>query len=154
MALHRRHLSRWVAAAGLAAGIAGGAWATEFRSTTEAATIMFDAPSTKAKRVALLGPDYPVEVVVNLDIWTKVRDATGALGWVEKKSLSAKRTVVVRANVAEVFAAPDANAAIAFKAEQGVLLDLVDATPINGLVSVRHRDGQAGYVRIAQIWGL
>jgi SH3-like domain-containing protein len=128
--------------------------AADFRSTTEAATITYDAPSTRARKLGLLGRDYPVEVIVNLEAWIKIRDATGALSWVEKKVLSDKRTVVVRSPVADVLASTDPNAPVAFKAEQGVLLELVDPTPVNGLVSVRHRDGQAGFVRVAQVWGL
>jgi|SRR5437667_4528577 len=130
------------------------AWAGDFRSTTEAATILYDAPSTKAQKVAVLGRDYPVEIIVNLDTWAKVRDATGALAWLEKKALSEKRTLIVRAPLAEVVGSPDPGAVVVFKAELGVLLDLVDATPVNGMVSVRHRDGQAGFVRVAQVWGL
>jgi SH3-like domain-containing protein len=128
--------------------------AADFRSTTEAATVTYDAPSMRARKVGLLGRDYPVEVIVNLEAWIKIRDATGALAWVEKKALSDKRTVVVRAPVADVLASTDPNAPVAFKAEQGVLLDLVDPAPVNGLVSVRHRDGQTGFVRVAQVWGL
>ena len=135
----------------LAAAVAS---AADFRSTVDAATITYDAPSTRAKKVGILGRDYPVEVIVNLDTWAKVRDATGALSWVEKKSIADKRTVVVRTGIADVYAGADPNAALVFKAEQGVLLDLLDPAPVNGMVSVRHRDGQAGYVRVAQVWGL
>jgi SH3-like domain-containing protein len=146
--------SRRICAAAALFLAVGAACATDFRSTTEAATITYDAPSTRAKRVSILGRDYPVEVIVNLDAWAKVRDPTGALSWVEKKSLTDRRTVVVRAGMADVFATADSNGAPVFKAEQGVLLDLLDPVPVNGMVNVRHRDGQAGYVRIAQVWGL
>ena len=135
----------------LAAAVAS---AADFRSTMDAATITYDAPSTRAKKVGILGRDYPIEVIVNLDTWAKVRDATGALSWVEKKSITDKRIVVVRAGMADVYAGADPNTALVFKAEQGVLLDLLDPAPVNGMVSVRHRDGQAGYVRVAQVWGL
>jgi len=51
-------------------------------------------------------------------------------------------------------------AAPVFRAERGVLLELAEpasaatttATP--GWVKVKHRDGQSGYVRITQIFGL
>jgi hypothetical protein len=44
-----------------------------------------------------------------------------------------------------------------FRAEQNVLLDLVDSdyvTATPGWAKVRHRDGQVGFVRIQQVWGL
>ena len=68
-----------------------------------------------------------------------------------------RRTIVVRASSADVVASPEANAAIVFKAEQNVLLELADAsyaTSTPGWAKVRHRDGQTGYVRISQVWGL
>ncbi|MGH8709949.1 MAG: SH3 domain-containing protein, partial [Burkholderiales bacterium] len=62
--------------------------AAEFRSVAEDAAVVYDAPSLKAQKLYLLGRDYPLEVVVVLENWIKVRDANGELAWVEKKSLS------------------------------------------------------------------
>lgn len=133
--------------------------AAEFRSTGDAA-VLYDAPSGKAKPLYVLGRDTPLEVIVPLEGWVKVRDYGGTIGWVDQKALTDRRTVVVRVPVAEVFAEPDQAAAIVFRAEQGVLLELAEpvtsaattATP--GWVSVRHRDGQTGFIRLAQIFGL
>ncbi len=133
----------------------GGAAALEFRATADAATVLYDAPSLKAKPVFVLGRDYPLEVVVKVEGWVKVRDATGALAWIEKKALADRRTVMVRAAQAEVMAAPEATASLVFRAEQNVLLELVEA-PAAGSVwaHVRHRDGQSGFARLQQLWGL
>lgn len=131
--------------------------AAEFHSTADAATVLYDAPSVKAKPLFALGRDYPLEVIVNLEGWLKVRDASGTVAWVEKKSVSDKHMLVVSVPVAETRANPDANSPIVFKAEQNVLLELVDpgyATATPGWAKVRHRDGQVGYVRIQQVWGL
>lgn len=128
----------------------------EFRSTSDAA-ILYDAPSIKAKPLFVLGRDVPIEVIVAVEGWYKIRDATGTVAWMERKSAGDRRTVVVRSPLADVLAAPDANAAVVFKAEQNVLLELADpsyATSTPGWAKVRHRDGQTGYVRIAQVWGL
>ncbi len=105
----------------------------------------------------VVGRDTPLEVIVSVEGWLKVRDAGGTVAWVERKSLADKRTLIVRTPIADVLAAPEANAAVVFKVEQNVLLDLADpdyvaSTP--GWAKVRHRDGQVGYVRIAQVWGL
>jgi hypothetical protein len=83
-----------------------------------------------------------------------------AIGWVEGKSLADKRTLVVRVPLAEARANPDDNAALVFRAEQNVLLDLAETassaatTAAPGWVKVRHRDGQTGFVRITQVFGL
>jgi len=136
--------------------LATGAVGAEFHSTSEAA-VLYDAPSVKAKPLFVLGREVPVEVIVSVEGWYKIRDSTGSVAWMEKKAVADRRTVVVRASTAEVFASPEANAAVVFKAEQNVLLELADAsyaTSTPGWAKVRHRDGQTGYVRISQVWGL
>jgi SH3-like domain-containing protein len=135
-------------------------YATDFRSTSEAATILYDAPSTKAKPLFVLGRDTPLEVIVPVEGWIKVRDVAGTIGWVEKRTLAEKRMLVVRVALADVRASPDDGAPLIFRAEHSVLLELAEpatgatATATPGWVRVRHRDGQTGYVRIAQVFGL
>jgi SH3-like domain-containing protein len=130
--------------------------AAEFRSTSEAA-VLYDAPSIRSKPLFALGRDYPLELIVNVEGWLKVRDAGGTVAWIEKKSVGDKRMVVVRGATADILAQPEASASVAFKAEQSVLLELVDpayATTTPGWAKVRHRDGQVGFIRIQQAWGL
>ncbi|HTS21459.1 MAG TPA: SH3 domain-containing protein [Casimicrobiaceae bacterium] len=144
------------AAAALLAAAAGVAAAADFRSTSEAA-ILYDAPSVKSKALYALGRDYPLEVIVSVEGWLKVRDAGGTVAWIEKKAISEKRTLMVRTPTAEIVAQPEPSAPVVFKAEQGVLLELADpsyATATPGWAKVRHRDGQVGFVRIQQVWGL
>jgi len=136
--------------------MATGAVGAEFHSTAET-TVLYDAPSVRAKPLFVLGREVPVEVIVSVEGWYKIRDVTGSVAWMEKKSVADRRTVVVRATTADVLAGPEANAAVVFKAEQNVLLELADtsyATSTPGWAKVRHRDGQTGYVRISQVWGL
>ena len=149
-ALGVRAFAAFAAFLGLAAGPAA---AIEYRSTNEPA-ILYDGPSQKAQKISVVGRDYPFEVVVNLEGWVKVRDVAGApLAWIEKKSLSDKRIVVVRAPTADVLAAGEPGAKLVFRAEQNVLLELLEP-PSSGWAKVRHRDGQVGYVSIHNVWGL
>jgi SH3-like domain-containing protein len=156
-------MARRVALAAAAFGAlapAGIAAAADYRSVGEAAAVLYDAPSAKAKPLFVLGRDTPLEVIVPVEGWSKVRDAGGTIGWVERKSLADKRTLVVRVPLAEVRANPEDNAALVFRAEQNVLLDLAETassaatTAAPGWVKVRHRDGQTGFVRITQVFGL
>ncbi|HSS46874.1 MAG TPA: SH3 domain-containing protein [Burkholderiales bacterium] len=133
--------------------VAAAAGAAEFRSVAENATVLYDAPSLKAQKLYLLGRDYPLEVVVALETWIKVRDASGELAWVEKKSLSDKRSVMVNVPLAEVRQAPNDSAPLVFQAEKSVMFELVEfSNP--GWIKVRHRDGQTGYVHSNQVWGV
>ena len=114
--------------------------------------MLYDAPSRAAKPVYVASKFYPVEVIVNLDAWVKVRDATGALTWVEKKALAERRMLLVTAPVATVRSKPDESAPVAFQAQQNVALELAEVGA-GGWIRVRHADGAAGYVRAEQVWG-
>jgi len=128
------------------------AQAAEFHSVQETAAVLYDAPSRAANPLVVVSRHYPLEVIVNLDAWVKVRDHTGALAWVERKLLGDKRMVMVTAPAAEVRARPDDGAAQAFAATSGVVLELVEIAP-GGWLRVRHADGESGYVRATQVWG-
>lgn len=141
-----------LAAAATASVIAVPVAAGEFRSVADNAAVLYDAPSVKAKKLYVLSPGYPVEIVVAVEGWSKVRDASGELTWIESKRLNEKRTVLVKTGVAQVREAANDAAPVVFEAAQDVLLDLLGLAS-GGWLRVRHRDGQAGYVRAAQVWG-
>jgi len=136
----------------LAAGLALPVLAIEYR-TVDAATVLYDAPSQKGGKLFVIKRYTPVEVVVGLEGWAKVRDADGGLAWIEKKYLSEKRSLIVVAGHAEVRQSADESAPLVFEAEKGVALDYLETLP-GGWVKVRHRDGQSGFVRANQVWGL
>ena len=128
------------------------AQAFDFRSIGDEQAVMFDAPSQRGSKRFIAPPGMPVEVVHTAHGWSKVRDAAGDLLWVESKTISTKRTVVVTAVSATVRARPDESASPVFVASKGVLLDVVESGT-SGWIKVRHRDGQDGYVRARGVWG-
>ena len=142
----------WLAAALLAA-VPTGAAAAGFRSVGETAAILYDAPSIRGTRLYVIGRSYPVEIIVVVEGWTKIRDAQGELAWIETKSLSDRRTVMVKARRGDIRQAADDKAPIVFQAEQNVLLDLNEVTG-TGWARVTHRDGESGYIRLGQVWGI
>ena len=93
-----------------------------------------------------------MEVLVALEGWTKVRDAAGSIGWVEARSLAAKRMVVVKPKVADVRSAPEETAPVAFRAGQSVLLEWIETLP-NGWTRVRHAEAGIGFVRSGEVFG-
>jgi SH3-like domain-containing protein len=129
------------------------AWALDYRSVSVPRAIFYDAPSAQSKKLYVAHQYYPVEVIVNLGEWIKVRDVRGEFAWIEAKLLDQKRTVIVRVPQAEAREAADMSAKPIFRAEQDVALELVENIG-NGWVKVRHRDGLMGYVQISQVWGL
>ena len=124
-----------------------------FVSIGEKPAILYDGLSTKASKIFILSRFHPVEVLVKLDKWTKVRGAGNTIGWMENSFLGDKRFVQVAGVSAEIRAAPNGSAAIVFEAQRAVLLESTGPASDDGWLPVRHRDGQSGFVRLSQIWG-
>ena len=127
------------------------AWAVEYR-TVDSTTVLYDAPSQRGTKQFVIRRDTPVEVVVSLEGWVKVRDAEGGLAWIEKKYLATRRSVIVKAEQAEILKKAEDGADLTFAAERNVSLEYLETLP-GGWVKVRHRDGQEGFVRAGQVWG-
>jgi SH3-like domain-containing protein len=132
--------------------VAFGANAAEFRSVQDNAAVLYDAPSRAATPLFVVSRNYPLEVIVNLEAWVKVRDHAGALTWIEKKSLGDKRMVIVTSPAVEVRQRAEDGAPLAFSAAQNVALELLEVAP-NGWLRVRHADGATGFLRGASVWG-
>jgi SH3-like domain-containing protein len=131
--------------------------AEEFKQTTGAATVGYEGPSTRAEKQFIYSRGTPLEVLVSIEGWYKVRDVQGTLVWVERRSLGDRGNVQVKSSApADAHASPDATSPVAFRIEPGVLLTLVaPPTPTTGpYAQVRHRDGQTGYVRVDSLFGL
>jgi len=127
--------------------------AMDFRSIAVPKAVLFDAPSAQAKKLYLLWQGYPVEIIVNLGDWVKVRDNQGTLTWVEAKNLSPNRTVIVVKDIVSMYQSADANAAVVSQLQKDVVLDYIE-TAAGGWVKVKHRDGLTGYVQATGVWGL
>jgi len=134
-------------------GAASAALAIDYRSVGVPAAILYDAPSQAGKKLYLIKAQTPVEVVVRLEGWLKVRDAEGTLAWIEAKNLADKRTLVVTAARAEIRQADKDAAAVLAELDKWVAVEFIEpASP--GWAKVRHRDGATGYIRSTQVWGL
>ena len=93
-----------VTLAGLLAGAPS--HALEYRSVATPA-ILYDAPSDQGRKLYIIAKQTPVEVVVSLEKWVKVRDMGGGLTWIERSRLSEHRTLQVSAARATVRQKPE-----------------------------------------------
>lgn len=132
---------------------AGVAQAVDYRSVEPAAAILYDTPSQKGKKLYLIKALTPVELVVRLEGWSKIRDAEGTLAWIESKYLVEKRTVLVTSTRGEVRQSDHPEAALVLEVDKWGVLDYLDKAT-TGWVKVRHRDGVTGFIRSQQVWGL
>lgn len=126
--------------------------ALDYLSVAEGPAILYDAPSTQAKKLYVVSSYLPLEQVVSLNSWVKVRDSSGTMAWIEKQALSNKRFVAVTAAIALVRQTPDDAAPIVFQARQQVALEWLESTG-TGWLKVRHTDGMTGYVSMTDVWG-
>ncbi len=133
--------------------LAGAAHALEFKAVGASPVILYDAPSTKGGKLYVAPRGMPVEVILTYGTWSKVRDMAGDLSWIESKELVARRNVVVRTANAKVRAAADESSAVVFSADKNVLLEMVEPGT-GGWLKVKHKDGQIGYVKTSEVWGV
>ncbi|PHV19982.1 hypothetical protein CSQ92_22380 [Janthinobacterium sp. BJB446] len=143
---------RWVAGAVLLLATAA-SHAVDFKTVGAAPVILYDAPSSKGGKLYVAPRGMPLEVVLSYGEWVKVRDASGEMAWTEAKGLSAKRNLVARAANLKVRASPDDTASAIILVDKGVLLEMSEQ-PTSGWVKVRHKDGQSGYVKTSEVWGM
>jgi SH3-like domain-containing protein len=129
------------------------AMATDFRSVAVPKAVLYDAPSHSATKVFLLNQYYPVEVIVNLGDWLKVRDAEGGLFWIEAKSVAQNRTIIVTA-ATEIRQTAQDDAPVLAHTEQNVMLELLDPEPNGGWLKVKHMHGITGFIRFTSVWGI
>ena len=142
-----------IVAASLLSVAAASALAIDYRSVEVPAAILYDSPSQKGKKLYLIRAQTPVEAVVRLEGWVKVRDAEGTLAWIEARNLGERRTLVVTAPRAEIRESDKAEAQVVATLDKWVVVDFIEAAA-PGWAKVRHRDGVTGFVRSTQVWGL
>lgn len=126
---------------------------SEFLSISSPVVILYDAPSLSAEKLYLANMNLPVEVVVKVEGWVKVRDSNGYLAWVESSNLSSKRFVIINVPVAGIYQTANHSSQLLYQAQQGVVLEWLEAAS-GAWLKVRHQDGQVGYIRTDQIWGV
>ncbi|MEE9330804.1 MAG: SH3 domain-containing protein [Methylophilaceae bacterium] len=127
--------------------------AAEFRSIVALKAVAYDAPSVEANKLYIMKQGYPVEVIVNLGDWVKVRDQRSGLSWVEGRNLDNKRMVLVTDNT-DIKAAESPESTLLATIEKNVVLELLSPKINRGWVKVKHRDGISGYIQSSAIWGL
>jgi SH3-like domain-containing protein len=88
----------------------------------------------------------PVEIVDRFDVWRKIRDWQGSVGWVHERMLMGNRTVIVTGAEHALHAAPSEKARTVARAEPGVVGRLlscggawcrIDAQGIKGWIERR-----------------
>lgn len=126
--------------------------ALEYVSVSDNTAVLYDANSTKSKKLFVISRYTPLEAVVNLQNWIKVRDSSGTMAWIERRSVSDKHYVVVSVALASVLRAPEANAPVIYQASRNVAMESLGVNG-GGWIKVRDQDGTLGYMKSIEVWG-
>ena len=124
-----------------------------YRSVVQGETVLYDAPSDKARKLYIAPAGMPVEIISMLRDWVKFRDSEGDLSWVNRDALTDRRTVVTTAP-ATLRREPSEAAEPILDADQGVLFELLDGKPTGDFARVRFATGDTGYLPTSSLWGL
>jgi SH3-like domain-containing protein len=128
------------------------AYALEYVSVMDKSAILYDANSFKAKKLFVVTRYTPLEKVVNLGAWIKIRDSSGTMAWIERKAVSDTRYVVVTVPLATVRQSPEFNAPVIFQLAQNVAVESLGVNG-GGWIKIRHNDGSVGFMRSVEVWG-
>ena len=94
----------------------------------------------------------PVEVIASYDVWRRVRDMDGEIGWIHMALLSRERTAVVMgAGETAVYGRADAKTAVVAEARSGAVGRLKRCGPLSCEVKF---DGAEGWVERTHLWGV
>ncbi|MDL2283649.1 hypothetical protein LJC19_00660 [Oxalobacter sp. OttesenSCG-928-P03] len=132
---------------------AGLAHAFDFGAVGDEPAVLYDTPSYNGVRLFIAPAHMPVELLLTYEGWTKIRDVSGDMAWIESKALGDKRFVIVREKLVQIHALPDTASPVVFQASKNVVLEKLMATEPDW-VSVSHPDGQTGFVKTSEVWGM
>ena len=67
----------------------------DFISVKAKQAVLFEGPSNTTEKIFIVTEGYPLEVLVSLKDWKKVKDHNGKISWIESKFTHIERTVLI-----------------------------------------------------------
>lgn len=95
--------------------------------------------------------DLPLEITAEHGHWRRVRDRDGAGGWVHYSLLSGTRTVIVEADMLDIYSKPDPNSLTVAQLEMGVVARIDQCSIDWCRLSA---GGYRGWAEKTHLWGV
>lgn len=96
--------------------------------------------------------NLPVEIIMEFDVWRKIRDVEGAEGWVHKSLLSGKRFVIARSDeMIPVYNRPQSDGRLMAYIESNAIGSLETCEPEWCEIKAQ---GYSGWVQRKFLWGV
>ena len=116
---------------------------------------LHEAPSDSTKKSFIVTRGYPLEVIVSLKEWKKVKDHEGLINWIKTSDLSSKRSVLNLKGDNPIYLEPSSASPILAKVNENVTLELLDAKKIDDWVKVYSKVGDIeGFIKATDLWGI
>lgn len=93
----------------------------------------------------------PLKITAEYGHWRRIEDADGIGGWIHYSLLSGVRSVLVKADLLDIFSAPRPDSSILFRAEGGVIAKILECANDWCRISV---EGEKGWAPSAALWGV
>ncbi|MGH6990992.1 MAG: SH3 domain-containing protein [Stellaceae bacterium] len=102
-------------------------------------------------RWVLTRKGMPVEVIETYDVWRKIRDWQGSIGWVHERMLIGNRTIIITGGERSLRATPNRTAPVVARAEVGVVGKLLKCQGIWCRIDAR---GYKGWLERGAFFGV
>lgn len=127
----------------------------DFMSVKADQAFLHEAPSGSTKKVYIVTKGYPLEVIVSLKEWKKVKDHEGLINWIKTSDLSSKKTVLNLKNNNSIYLKPNSSSPLLANVNENVTLELLDTKKIDDWIKVYSKVGDIeGYIKVTNLWGI
>ena len=127
----------------------------EYMSVNADQAFLHEAPSDSTKKSYIVTKGYPLEVIVSLKEWKKVKDHKGLINWIKTSDLSSKRTVLNLKDNNSIYLEPSTVSPMLAKVNENVTLELLDPKKIDDWVKVYSKVGDIeGFIKATDLWGI
>ena len=127
----------------------------DFISVKVKQAVLFEGPSNTTDKVFIVTEGYPLEVLVSLKDWKKVKDHNGKISWIESKNTPNERTVLITKEDAVIFNEANEKSHKLANVEKFVVLKLNSPILVGNWAQVKTQiEGLIGFVNAKEVWGL
>jgi SH3-like domain-containing protein len=95
----------------------------------------------------------PVEIIGQYDVWRKIRDWQGSVGWVQMRMITPARTVIIKGDTRTIYRDPARDSPALAKLEPGVVAKLLECS--NAWCKIEtEKQGIKGWLLRSEVWGV
>jgi|TARA_B110000027_G_C15940712_1_gene221126 SH3-like domain-containing protein len=129
-------------------------FSAEFIAVKTKKSILYEGPSESTSKEFIVTQSYPLQVLVKLKDWIKVRDHEGKISWIKAKDITRDRTVLTLKNNVILFYKPSYSSVKLADISVNVALRLVSPLNTDGWIEVKTLSQNIeGFIRVQDVWG-